>query len=224
MRWGRRWQRIWPTAARGRRCGRKPRAGRSLVYLVADEDDAEARLADLAFFLPERRAGDDPTLAAAVEHFPAEGSSPYAEMQPDRRTLMRRMALLFQLAPRPWTRGDRRVGELAVSAGDPPRLNSRAFASPSRQGATVDRDQLVTGLVRAGFQRVQVVEDPGTFAVRGAVIDLFPPVYRHPVRLELLGDEVESVRLFDATTQRTLRSLDGRGRAPGARDRGGAGG
>jgi transcription-repair coupling factor (superfamily II helicase) len=53
-----------------------------------------------------------------------------------------------------------------------------------------------------------VVEDPGTFAVRGAVIDLYPPVYRHPVRLELDGDEIESIRLYDAATQRTLRTLD----------------
>ena len=44
--------------------------------------------------------------------------------------------------------------------------------------------------------------------MRGAVIDLFPPVYRHPVRIELFGDEVESIRLFDAATQRTLRPLD----------------
>ena len=44
--------------------------------------------------------------------------------------------------------------------------------------------------------------------VRGAVIDLFPPVYRHPVRIELFGDEIESIRLYDAATQRTLRALD----------------
>ena len=53
-----------------------------------------------------------------------------------------------------------------------------------------------------------MVEDPGTFAVRGAVIDVFPPVYKHPVRIELFGDEIESIRLYDAATQRTLRPLE----------------
>src|SRR5207302_7609280 len=74
-------------------------------------------------------------------------------------------------------------------------------------GAPINRDATIAALVRAGFSRAQVVEDPGTFAVRGAVIDVFPPVYRHPVRIELFGDEVESLRLYDAATQRTLRPL-----------------
>ncbi len=181
-------------------------AGPPVVYLLADENEAEDRLADLAFFVPERSSGDDPTLSAAVEQLPADGISPYAEMKPDRRILMRRMALLYQLA--------RGTGPQVIVASASalfrrvvPREEfvSRCFSIAA--GEEVDRDKLVDGLVRAGFQRVQVVEDPGTFAVRGAVIDLFPPVYRHPVRLELMGDEVESVRLFDAGTQRTLRSL-----------------
>jgi transcription-repair coupling factor (superfamily II helicase) len=180
---------------------------RQIVYLVADESDAEERVADLGFFLPERAAADDPTAAATVEQLPAEGSSPYAEMQPDRRTLMRRMALLFQLA-----RGH--GPDVVVAAAGAffrkviPRTEFDGLCFSIAAGSTIDREELLAGLVKAGFQRVQVVEDPGTFAVRGAVIDLFPPVYRHPVRLELLGDDVESVRLFDAGTQRTLRTLE----------------
>ena len=53
-----------------------------------------------------------------------------------------------------------------------------------------------------------VVEDEGTFTVRGSVVDFFPPVYRFPVRLELDGDEILSLRLYDPETQRTLRTVE----------------
>ncbi|HEY0706080.1 MAG TPA: hypothetical protein VGG33_04750, partial [Polyangia bacterium] len=179
---------------------------RPVVYLVPDEDAAEERLADVGFFLPERAPGDDPVRGVGAEQLPAEGGSPYAEMQPDRRLLMRRMGLLFRLA-----RG--RGPEVIVASPGAlfrrviPRSEFDRLSFCVESGATVDREQLIAGLVRAGFARVQVVEDPGSFAVRGAVIDLFPPVYRDPIRIELLGDEVESIRLFDAGSQRTLRTL-----------------
>ena len=88
-----------------------------------------------------------------------------------------------------------------------PRAPFDALCWTIRAGAALDREQTIAALARAGFSRASVVEDPGTFAVRGAVIDVFPPVYKHPVRVELFGDEVESLRLYDAATQRTLRPL-----------------
>lgn len=182
-------------------------AGRPVLYVVADEDLAHARAADLAFFLPSS-ATDDGLAASSVMELPAPESSPYAEMQPDRRTIMQRLALLFRLshglAP----------GVVVASAAALFRrvIPVRPFeelCSKVQTGSTLSRDALVRGLVDAGYGRAPVVEDPGTFAVRGAVVDLFPPVYRHPVRIELWGDEVESVRLYDGATQRTLRTLDG---------------
>ena len=89
-----------------------------------------------------------------------------------------------------------------------PRAPFESLCEMIASGSTLDRDATVAALVRAGFSRSPVVEDAGTFAVRGAVIDLFPPIYKHPIRIELFGDEVESIRLYDAATQRTLRPLD----------------
>ena len=178
-----------------------------LLYLVADDDLVETRCADLAFFLPPRRASEDPLTPAPVLDLPATEVSPHAEMQPDRRTIMRRLALLFRL-------GHGHAPNVVVAAASavfrrviPP----QEFADLCRvvqARATVGRDTLVRDLVRAGYGRAPLVEDPGTFAVRGAIIDLFPPVYRHPVRIELFGDEVESLRLYDAATQRTLRPIE----------------
>jgi transcription-repair coupling factor (superfamily II helicase) len=71
----------------------------------------------------------------------------------------------------------------------------------------IDRERTLALLARGGYGRAPVVEDPGTFAVRGGVIDVFVPLYRFPVRLELFGDLLESIRFFDPETQRTLRTV-----------------
>src|SRR5690606_3977908 len=74
-------------------------------------------------------------------------------------------------------------------------------------GQSVDRDELARRLVDLGYGSVPLVEDPGTFAVRGGILGVWSPVYPSPARVEFFGDEVESLRLFDASTQRTLRPL-----------------
>ena len=83
-----------------------------------------------------------------------------------------------------------------------------ARARRSSKGDTIDRDQVAALLVAGGWARTPVVDEPGTFAVRGGVIDVYAPLAPHPVRIELFGDEVESLRWFDAESQRTLRQVD----------------
>jgi len=184
--------------------------GSPLLYVVPDEETAEARVHDLGFFLstaPSAHAGDDPLAAPAVLELPAPDGSPYAEMQRDRRSVLRRMAVLFRLsqgfAPRVLVASASALFRRVV-----PRAPFDALCQVIRTKSTLDREATIAALARAGFSRAPVVEDAGTFAVRGAVIDLFPPVYRHPVRIELFGDEIESIRLYDAATQRTLRPLE----------------
>ncbi|MEO5769768.1 MAG: hypothetical protein ABIS92_15550, partial [Polyangia bacterium] len=191
-----------------RRPGGAPQAAAhpALVYVVADEDLTEGRAADIGFFLPRTAAGDDPLAPPPVLVVPAPESSPYAEIQPDRRASLGRMGVLFRLskgfAPR----------VLVLSAASFcrrvfPRAAFEQRCQALVEGATINRDHTIRALAAAGYARASVVEDPGTFAVRGAVIDLYPSVYRHPVRIELDGDEIESIRLYDAATQRTLRRI-----------------
>lgn len=73
------------------------------------------------------------------------------------------------------------------------------------KGASVDREEMARHLVDMGYNRVSVVEAPGGFSVRGDVIDVFPVNEENPYRIELWGDEVESIRIFDPATQRSLR-------------------
>jgi transcription-repair coupling factor (superfamily II helicase) len=183
------------------------RPGNGLVlYLVPEENEIDSRRAALDFFV-EANDGDDPLAAPGVMDLPAFEGSPYAEVQPDRRTTMRRLSLLYRLAhrlpPRILLASASSVFRLVI----PPEAFSKLCGSVSVK-TTINRETLVRDLQRMGFARAQVVEDPGTFAVRGAVIDVFSPAYRHPVRIELFGDDVESLRMFDVTSQRTLRSIE----------------
>ena len=73
-------------------------ADTTLLYVVPDEETAETRASDLEFFLPAAHAGDDPLVPPSVLELPAPDSSPYADVQADRRTTLRRMAALFRLS------------------------------------------------------------------------------------------------------------------------------
>jgi transcription-repair coupling factor (superfamily II helicase) len=75
-------------------------------------------------------------------------------------------------------------------------------------GAKLKLDDLFNKLVDAGLQRVEQVDGPGQFARRGGIVDVYPPSLSNPVRLELFGDQIESVRAFDIDTQRSFESLD----------------
>jgi transcription-repair coupling factor (superfamily II helicase) len=178
-----------------------------ILYVVPDEDQVDARKAACEFFLGDKHGEDDPLAPPLVLELPAPESSPYAEVQPDRRNTMQRLALLYRLA--------HHIAPPVVIASAaglfrrviPPGPFSQ-LCGAATVGTTLDRDALVRDLLRVGFSRTQIVDDPGTFAVRGSVIDVFSPLYRHPVRIELFGDDVESLRLFDAATQRTLRPVE----------------
>src|SRR5690606_14783324 len=129
-----------------------------------------------------------------VLHVPEVDTSAYADLTPDRGALLARMAALFRLAHG----GALASGVVVLSAHSLlrrtlPRDQLLALTGRVRAGEELDRDALLALLVRAGYARVPVVEDPGTFAVRGGVIDLFSPLYRYPARLELFGDELDTL-------------------------------
>jgi transcription-repair coupling factor (superfamily II helicase) len=187
-----------------------PRDRRPLVVATPDDATASALVEDLRFFLADSAAtggeGGDPLAGRAVLHLPPIEASPYADVSPDRRAIQKRQSILFRLSQ--GLGGDVLVGSAAAMAR---RVVAKTVFEKACdvvvQGSTVDREALARALAGAGFERVSVVEDPGTFAVRGGVLDLYPPIYRYPVRVELDGDLVESIRLFDPSSQRTMRAL-----------------
>ena len=88
---------------------------------------------------------------------------------------------------------------------------AEALAKSSRSlklGDSIQVEELAGWLVAQGMARVEVVEVAGEFSLRGGILDVFPPDASDPVRVEFFGDEVESIRAFDADSQRSLGKLD----------------
>ena len=189
------------------------RASRRVVLVTADVDAARRAAEDVAFLV--RGAIDDDaedTGAGEVLVFAASEASPYADVNPDRRAAMSRMATLFHLAhERPWSVLVVPASALARKVVPRTELAKRADRLVAEQ--ELDRDGLVRSLAEAGYLRVPVVEDPGGFAVRGALIDVWPPSSENPVRVELYGELVLSMKPFDPIEQTTP---EGRARARGA--------
>ncbi|MCS5587342.1 MAG: transcription-repair coupling factor [Porticoccaceae bacterium] len=75
-------------------------------------------------------------------------------------------------------------------------------------GESLDREQLHQQLIRAGYQRVETVYEHGEYAFRGSIIDIFPMGEKAPFRVDLLDDDIESLRIFDPETQRTLNNVE----------------
>ena len=75
-------------------------------------------------------------------------------------------------------------------------------------GSEVDTDRLKAELIQMGYERTGQVEGPGQFAVRGGIIDIFPLTEENPVRIELWGEEVDSLRSFDVESQRSIENLE----------------
>ena len=89
-------------------------------------------------------------------------------------------------------------------------LPAKAFRlalRPLHVGSFVQLDELTGRWAKSGYEPVDVVEEPGTFARRGGIVDIWPPNLPYPVRIDLFGDEVDTLRAFDPTTQRSEREL-----------------
>ena len=84
----------------------------------------------------------------------------------------------------------------------------RAALRPVRQGQLFDLQRFLASWVGLGYESAAVVEIPGQFSRRGGIVDIWPPNLRKPLRIELFGDEIDSLRTFDPSTQRTVARVD----------------
>ncbi|MCB2129264.1 MAG: transcription-repair coupling factor [Rhodobacteraceae bacterium] len=171
---------------------------RGVVHVARDDKRMEAMRAALAFFAPD----------ALVITFPAWDCLPYDRVSPNADTSATRMATLAALAqgvPGPFIL----LTTLnAATQRVPPREVLRASSFTARVGQRLDEAALRGFLVRMGFTQSPTVTEPGDYAVRGGIIDIYPPGEGGPVRLDLFGDVLDGARRFDAATQRTVAKLD----------------
>ena len=148
------------------------RTGRRVVLVTADLDTARRSAEDIGFFLRGALVDTDEaedTGEGDVLLFAASEVSPYADVNPDRRAAMSRMATLHHLAhAQPWS--VLVVPAAALARKVVPRKELARRADRILTDSEIDRDALVKSLSEAGYLRVPVVEDPGSFAVRGALL------------------------------------------------------
>jgi transcription-repair coupling factor (superfamily II helicase) len=170
---------------------------KNLLVITADQDAADEFRRELAFFA---------TPGTSTLVFPAWDSQPCSPASPHPDISGARLDTLFRLQ-----NGLARVVVLPVAAALQRVLPRRTFSEASCylvSGEDFERDDLLARLVKMGYANVPLVEDRGTFAVRGGILDIFPPNLTAPVRVEFFGDTVETIRAFDPLTQRSLQPAE----------------
>ncbi len=178
------------------------RTGRPVLVVTATTRDAEQLVAELGDFV-------DP---ATIGYFPSWETLPHERLSPRSDTVGRRLAVLRRLCH---PGDDPSTGPLSVVVAPvrsvlQPQVKGLGDLVPVelQVGGTAAIDEVVAGLVDAAYTRVDMVERRGEFAVRGGIVDVFPPTDEHPVRVEFWGDEVEEIRSFAVADQRTIAKLD----------------
>jgi transcription-repair coupling factor (superfamily II helicase) len=170
------------------------------VLHVALDDARLARLAGmLAFFAPD----------ITVLEFPAWDCVPYDRVSPRVDVVAQRVETLARLVS-----GERRGTTIVLATVAaaiqrvPPREMFRDSCFAVQRGDSLDHEALQRFLARHGYSRAETVMEPGEFAFRGGIVDLFPPGAAEPMRLDLFGDEVEQIRSFDPMSQRSTGKHD----------------
>ncbi|WP_336032875.1 transcription-repair coupling factor [Geodermatophilus sp. FMUSA9-8] len=186
-----------------------PGAGVPVLLVTTGERDADVAADLLRCFLPGRR----------VETFPAWETLPHERLSPRADTVGRRLAVLRDLTD-PGQNGTVDVLVAPVRSVLQPLAPGLGDLVPVelKPGDTAELDDVARALADAAYTRVELVEKRGEFAVRGGLLDVFPPTEPHPVRVEFWGDEVDELRYFSAADQRSLDDRPDRLWAPPCRE------
>jgi len=172
-------------------------AGEGAVLFVGRDDVAAARMADaLDFFAP----------GLSVLQFPAWDCLPYDRVSPNAEVVGRRIDTLTRVLKDDTNGSSCPVVLTTVSAllqRVPPRDAFEGSVLEVSPGQRIDPAAIMEFLVENGYGRAETVMEPGEFAVRGGIIDVFPPGHGNPLRLDFFGDELETIRAFDSVDQRT---------------------
>jgi transcription-repair coupling factor (superfamily II helicase) len=175
-----------------------------VLYVVPSDADLEQAVCDVGFFLSalEGLASSE----QAVLPFPSHEIDPYRGLAPHMGVTSARARALHAIAV-----GSARV-VIASAAALLPRVSSPArmvaTAIELRPGQDIAPTDLAELLVDAGFSREDPADEHGEFAVRGGIVDIFPAGAVHPVRLEFIGDTIETLRTYDPATQRSIKPID----------------
>ena len=172
-------------------------APRTLLHVALDDQRLALLEDQIGFFAPQLE----------ILRFPAWDCLPYDRVSPSAEISARRLATLARLAtpakgPLIVLTTINAILQRVVPKGT---IASATFAASP--GQWLDSNKLIAFLAENGFARTGTVVDPGDFAVRGGIIDIFPPGAEAPIRLDFFGDTLESIRSFDPQSQRSMATL-----------------
>ncbi|NYI06004.1 transcription-repair coupling factor [Allostreptomyces psammosilenae] len=182
--------------------GGTPGGGGVVLAVTATGRESEDLVAALRSLLPPD----------SVVEYPAWETLPHERLSPRSDTVGRRLAVLRRLAHPDLSPGaDPAAGPVRVVVAPvrsvlQPQVAGLADLEPValRAGQDISLDETVERLAAAAYARVELVEKRGDFAVRGGILDVFPPTEEHPLRVEFWGDTVEEIRYFKVADQRSL--------------------
>ena len=168
------------------------------LHVARDDRRLEEMQAAVTFFAPD----------VAIVPFPSWDTVPYDRTGPNAEIVSRRITTLGRLAI-----GGRKKPTLVLTTVNsilqrvPPRSFIRGAVKTIAPGQRIDPAELIKRLESYGYDRSSTVMEPGEYAQRGGILDLYPPGRSNPIRLDFFGDQLESVKSFDAETQRSLKPV-----------------
>ena len=168
-----------------------------LLIVVPRLQDAEMLIEDLRFFQKNNDKDKEPFL-----FFPQWETLPYDDIPPHPEIARERVTCLYSLL-----RGEGMAIVSPVRALMQKVLSPQALKESTLSltvGEEIDRERLVNFLDKGGYTSVKVVEERGDFSLRGAIVDIYSPLYGEPLRFEFDGDRLSSIRRFEAETQRSV--------------------
>tara|TARA_R110001592_G_scaffold79054_5_gene236808 strand:- start:23996 stop:27526 length:3531 start_codon:yes stop_codon:yes gene_type:complete len=194
-----------PEGEDARVLGEKARAlmpeDRVLVHVALDDARIETMKSLLAFFAPDVK----------VLTFPAWDCLPYDRVSPHGDIVAQRVSCLTKLMH--WDNEQERHPRVLLTSVNAalqrvmPRSVLRESTFSAKTGGQIDLENLSLFLTQNGYVRSETVRESGDYAIRGGIVDLYPAGYDDPLRLDLFGDEVESIKVFDPITQRTAQTV-----------------
>jgi len=166
---------------------------RPILHIARDDSRMTSLAALLRFVAPD----------VEVMTFPAWDCLPYDRVSPNAQIVAQRLELLSRLAQGEAPPAITITTVNAALQRVPPRSDLAGATFSARVGDEVPQPDLLSFFADNGYHRAGTVREPGEFAVRGGIVDVFPPGEAEPLRLDFFGDELEAVRRFDAMTQRS---------------------
>ena len=139
--------------------------------------------------------------------FPGWDCLPYDRVSPSQDIVTQRLETLMTLVHHP-QRYCLITSATALTQRLAPRLTLLGESLALKKGQSVKREALLTYLTSKGFRRCETVYEPGDYAIRGSIVDIFPTAYENPLRLDFFDDILDTLKSFDPLTQKTIESCE----------------